>query len=542
MAIVHPRLRPPIVPKHGGYQLELRVLELLRTGLPDSFDVFHGLTWSTVRDSIQKIGELDLTVVSPQGHILILEIKGGSVYTRNGLLFKDYSQEKQKDIGHQLGRQHGALLTRLNQAHMTHVQVQSLLVLPEHKLLREGLAYPRERVIDATQMDQLCTLVKSSFVHTEESPNRQLLLDFLSNEFDVVPDVSAQISAIQSSSTHLSNGLATWVPRLTHDGNTFLIEATAGSGKTQLALKLLRQAAIRKERVLYVCYNRPLADHIQTLVPSHTEVATFHQHCDDHAKQQGHAPDFSDAKVYEELTRLYIANAERLTPRFDLLVIDESQDFHPEWVGALSNELKPQGRLYVLGDENQQLYDREAFGLAGAVRIECTDNFRSPQSVVHAINKLKLTAQPIVACSDHVGEAPNIYTYGDQPGSHTAALNLCLQNLWAEGIDPSQVVVVTYRGMEKSKAMALAYAGGKRVKRPVRQADGSWAWSDGELKVETVNRFKGQSAPVVVFCEIDFDELSVINARKLFVGMTRGQLKVEMVMSEGVAEMLYGRV
>ena len=538
MAIIHPRLSHPLAQQHGGYKLELNLLELLRMGLPDNFDVFHGLTWSTVHSSVQKFGELDLTVVSPQGQILILEVKAGSVYTNNGLLFKDYRQEKPKDIGHQLGRQHGALKKRLKQAHMDHIEVQSFLVLPDQKILSEGLSYPRERVIDATQMEQFCTLVRTSFANLEDVPNRQMLLNFLSNEFDVVPDVGAQISAIQSSSAHLSNGLATWVPRITHENNIYIIDATAGSGKTQLALKLLKSAALNKQRVLYVCYNRPLADHIQSLAPSQTEAVTFHRHCDVYAKQHGHNPDFSNAGVYGELTKIYMAESDKLTPKFDLLVIDESQDFNLEWVDALSQELKPNGRMYVLGDDNQKLYERDAFDLAGAVRMTCTDNFRSPKNVVHAINKLNLIDQPVVACSDHEGESPNFYTHDDQPGSHTAALNLCLQNLWTQGIDPSQVVLVTYRGLEKSKVMSLSHAGGKRISRPVRDADGNSTWTEGELKVETVNRFKGQSAPIVVFCEIDFDELNVVNARKLFVGMTRGQLKVELVLSDKAAQLL----
>jgi len=542
MAIIHPRLSHPFAEKHSGYKLELKLLELLRMGLSDDFDVFHGLTWSTMHSSVQKFGELDLTVVSPQGQILILEVKAGSVYTSNGLLFKDYRKEKPKDIGHQLGRQHGALRKRLKQANMDLVQVQSFLVLPDHKILSVGLAYPRERIIDSTQMDQFCTLVRTSFPFLDGPPNRQLLLNFLSNEFDVVPDVGAQISNIQSSSAHLSNGLATWIPRITHDGNAFIVQATAGSGKTQLALKLLRNSALKKHRALYVCYNRPLADHMQTLAPSHTEVATFHQHCDDYAKQHGHVPDFSNAKVYDELAKIYIADVEKLTPRFDLLVIDESQDFNLEWVEALAQEMNLDGHLYVLGDENQRLYEREAFDLAGAVRIECNENFRSPQNVVHAINRLNLIDQPIVACSDHVGESPNFYTHDEQPGSHTAALNVCLHKLWSEGIDPSQVVLVTYRGLEKSKVMSLSHAGGKRISRPVRDADGNSTWTDGELKVETVNRFKGQSAPVVVFCEIDFDELNVVNTRKLFVGMTRGQLKVELVMSDRAAQQLAANI
>jgi superfamily I DNA and RNA helicase len=117
-----------------------------------------------------------------------------------------------------------------------------------------------------------------------------------------------------------------------------------------------------------------------------------------------------------------------------------------------------------------------------------------------------------------------------------------LQKLWSEHIDPSQVVLVTYRGLEKSKVMTLDYAGGKKIKRPVRDTDGTWTLSDGDLRVETVNRFKGQSAPVVVFCEIDFDELSAVNARKLFVGMTRGQLKVELVLSDRAAQLLAANV
>ncbi|MEY4449267.1 MAG: hypothetical protein RLZZ433_2282 [Pseudomonadota bacterium] len=542
MAIIHPRISPPLALQHGGYQLELKLLEILRMGLPDNFDVFHGLTWSTVHNSMQKFGELDLTVVSPQGQILILEVKAGSVYTQNGLLFKDYRQEKPKDIGHQLGRQHGALRKRLKHAQMDHVEVQSFLVMPDQILQSEGLAYPRERVIDATQMDQFCTLVRTSFGVLEKEPNRQLLLNFLSNEFDVVPDVGAMISNIQSSSAHLSNGLATWVPRISQDGNAFIVQATAGSGKTQLALKLLRNAALNKQRALYVCYNRPLADHIQTLAPSHTEVATFHQHCDDYAKQHGHTPDFSNPKVYDELAKIYMADAEKLSPRFDLLVIDESQDFNPEWVDALYQELKDDGRLYVMGDENQKLYERESFDLAGAVRIECNENFRTPQNVVHAINKLNLIDQTIEACSDHAGEAPHFYTHDEQPGAHTLALNECLQNLWSQGIDPSQVVLVTYRGLDKSKVMNLDYAGGKKIKRPMRDADGNSTWTDGELRVETVNRFKGQSAPVVVFCEIDFEELNVVNSRKLFVGMTRGQLKVELVLSNRAAELLSANI
>ena len=118
-------------------------------------------------------------MVSPQGQILILEVKAGSVYTNNGLIYKDYSQQKPKDIGQQLGRQHGALKKRLKQANMDHVQVQSFLVLPDHKLLREGLAYLLDRVLASPQMEHFRPLVKIFFVVSENPLNCQVPLNIL---------------------------------------------------------------------------------------------------------------------------------------------------------------------------------------------------------------------------------------------------------------------------------------------------------------------------------------------------------------------------
>ena len=55
------------------------------------------------------------------------------------------------------------------------------------------------------------------------------------------------------------------------------------------------------------------------------------------------------------------------------------------------------------------------------------------------------------------------------------------------------------------------------------------------MKVETVNRFKGQSAPAVVLCEVDFESLTERDKRKLFVGLTRAQMRVDVVISERAA-------
>ena len=62
------------------------------------------------------------------------------------------------------------------------------------------------------------------------------------------------------------------------------------------------------------------------------------------------------------------------------------------------------------------------------------------------------------------------------------------------------------------------------------------------MLVESVYRFKGQSAPALIFTEIDFAELDDQALRKLFVGMTRARLKLVLVMSERASLQIVDRM
>ena len=544
MARLHPHL-PDQGPMTGGDYRERDLLWLLRDGLPDSFDVFHGLTWSAMHGAFQQFGELDLTIVSPLGHLLILEVKAGELFSQEGQLLKSYGRDGPKDVGHQVRRQYGALRGRLAAAGLADVYVDTLLVLPDHAIVEGTLAYPRERIIDATQMARFCSLVQEALSPTSLGPpDRERLIDFLSNRFGVAPNVDAHIGQIQRLSTQLSSGLATWVPRISQDNQVYVVEATAGSGKTQLALTLLRDACLQNQRARYVCFNRPLADHLQDLVPSRAEVSTFHQICRDHSESQGKVLDFSQANVFFEMVDSYIAASHDQPPIYDLLVIDESQDFDPSWVQALAAQLKPDGRLYVLGDPHQQLYDRAPFELPGAVHLRCMDNYRSPIQVVKAINQLQLADVPIHACSPHSGQTPGFHTWVPGQINRDTVLDQCLKQLWADGYTPSQVAVLSFRGVKNAEVLKLPNLGGYTTRRTSGEYDkaGNALWRKGDLLVESVYRFKGQSAPAVVLCEVDFEEITSVEVRKLFVGMTRGQMRVEVVLSERAAGALANRL
>ena len=541
MARIHPSFPLHAPATLGGYR-ERDILRLLEQGLDDRFDVFHNLPWSGMQGEQQSFGEYDFVIVSPGGQLLILEIKSGDVTEGDDGLTKQYGRQTPKDIGHQMRRMHSSLLQRIDNGDLPQVHVGAMLVLPDHNIQSASVSYPPERVVDASQIDQLCLRISASFpAHTLPEDQRQRVLDFLANRFEVLPDVATHIGQVQQATTQLASGLATWVQRITHADQLYQIEGTAGSGKTQLALALLSQAAAQGRKARYVCFNRPLADHLARLTAARCEVTTFHQLCRDHAEGQGLSLDFADPKVFERITQQYLQDAAALPARLDLLILDESQDLNLDWVDALTQSLQPDGQLYVMGDSQQQLYEREPFSLSSAVQVRCMDNFRSPQRVVHMINKLELTPEPVLARSAHAGELPHFHIWEAGQSNAQGKLNECLVNLWQSGYTPDQVAVISYRGMQQSQALRQDRLGGQATRRFTGQYDsaGNAQWSEGLLLAESLYRFKGQSAPAVVLCEVDFESLTERDKRKIFVGLTRAQLRVDVVLSERAARALF---
>ena len=538
MATLHPSF-PAAGLLGTGFHRERDVLELLEIGLPAGYELFHNVDWASSVEGRQQAGEIDIAVVSPSGHLLLIEVKLGALDEHESGLSKRYAnRDETLDIGRQLRRNHSAILSRLiDDDGLRQVRVGTLLVLPDHRVASSSLAHPPERVVDASAYPDLCQRVRE-LMPQEAFPLeiRERLHAFLSNRFAVLPDVSSRIGQFKRLSTSMSSGLATWVPAIKHESGLFVIEATAGSGKTQLALALMRQAHRDGQRCAYVCHNRALADHMARIAPASMQIMTFHEACVEHARRSGIEPDFARRGIYDELATSLIEAVAATPPRWELLILDEIQDFEPEWIQAMTDLLKAGGRAYLMGDAQQRIYPRNGFDTDSAVHIHCMDNFRSPHKVVEAINLLGLTDRPIVPRSAFAGRLPSFLDYPAQPGRALALVEAKVRELLREGFKPVHIAVLTYGG-SGSEILDQETIAGLRTRRFTGRHDaaGNALWTDGALLVETLERFKGQSAPAVILCEIDFAEVTEVDRRKLFVGMTRAQVRLDCMLSERAA-------
>ncbi len=538
MACLCPSISPRLATTAGAYA-ELDLLQTLERGLSDAYTLFHSVDWSRGIGPLEQHGEIDIVVLNQSGDVLLMEVKAGAVEFRPDGIFKTYGT-RDRDVTAQARLQFGALLTRMRDVGLD-VQLRHLLVLPNVRVTSETVQWPRERIVDSADFDQVVSrVVQVLGPGARTGTTLERVQAFFENRFRVEPDVSALAGRLQAVATRLSAGLATWVPRIQVPSGVVRVVGTAGSGKTQLALRLLREADVAGKKAAYVCFNRALADHIAQVAPVRAPVETFHEFCLRVARRSGLVADFTAPGAFDVIAMHCMAVMQHAEPDLDLLVLDEVQDLQPEWVQSMLQRLRPQGGAFLLEDPEQQLYkDRESFDIPDAVTITSNENFRSPRALVRLINGLQLTAIEVEALSPHEGEMPDpiIYQSPERVAPCTVeAVQRCLQR----GFALEDIAIVSMRGRERSVLQGLENLGSWPLRRFTGRFDdgGSAIWSDGVLLIDSVRRFKGQAAPAIVLTECDLPGLDPISKRLLFVGLTRAHIHLEWVVSSGTAAML----
>jgi len=506
----------------GAAQREIETLAQLEQALSDDYTVFHGVHWTNVETGWSAYGEIDFIVVAPDGRLLLIEQKSGF-----------------------LTRAVAALRQRFGNSGEP-LSIDYLLYCPDYQVRKvETAGIAADRIVDARRRDQLANVVRDILPAVDGSAQRERVLRFLGNVLQLVPDPSAMIGQANKLVTRIAGGLATWARKLAFSPFRLRVTGTAGSGKTQLALAEYQAALAAGLRPLYVCYNRPLADHVQRLVPAGGRVANYHQLCDLFARDTGLSPDYADPQVWPQLEAHFAQAALPPDWRFDVLIVDEGQDFSEAWRDALLRLLADDGRALWLEDPLQNLYARAPVPLPGWVTLHADSNFRSPRQVVQLLTSLSPQPLAIDASSPFAGADIDVLTWpADDVAQMHAQTRQAITRCLGAGFTRQDIALVSFRGREHSALLNLDALGHHTLK----SFDGSYdlfgnpVFRDGDLLAESVYRFKGQSAPAVIFTEIDFDTLDDKSFRKLFVGMTRARLKLVLVISERAARYLIDKL
>jgi hypothetical protein len=527
----------------GAAERERDTLARFEVELPDGYTVYHGVHWTRLREHKQDFavfGQAGFAIVSPAGRIMLIEQKAGFLRETPKGLVKAHLQTE-RNVPVQLASTIESLHRRFSAAFGAGTYcIEALLYCPDYVVKNAAIAgIDPERIVDATRKERLVQLILEALPADEACfAYASKIHHFWADELALIPDASALAGQAGTLVTRLAGGLATWARRLEFAPFRLRVNGTAGCGKTQLAVQVMKDAAAAGKRSLYVCFNRPLADHIARVAPPEAKVANYHQLCDWIARDAGQVPDFLAPDIFSRLEAIFANAPVDVRWQFDVLIVDEGQDFLQPWVDALARLLAPNGAWWWLEDSLQNLYMREPVVLPGWTVLRETTNYRSPCDILGYVRDIAgqqaRVAAHLVSGSPFDGSGITISAYdiANVEGCIEATKRAITQAL-SLGFRKQDIAVLSFRGREGSVLTALDQLGPHRLRSFTGKYDlfGNPEYRDGDVLFESIYRFKGQSAPCVILTEVDFGAFDERSARKLFVGATRATMKLIVVAS-----------
>ena len=220
----------------GAAAREIATLERFADGLDDDYVVFHGVHWTNVEADYSVYGEIDFIVVAPNGRVLVIEQKSGFLQETEGGLIKRYPG-RSENVHLDLVRTIGTLRHRFAQSGAT-LDIDYLLFCPDYRVTQPALAgLDPQRIVDAHNADQLVPVLRRLLPLSPVGVQRAAVLRFFNDTLRLIPDASAMVGRADALVTRLSHGLATWARQIEFTPFRLRVIGTAGSGKTQLAVR-----------------------------------------------------------------------------------------------------------------------------------------------------------------------------------------------------------------------------------------------------------------------------------------------------------------
>ncbi len=550
------RCIPDTIPQRLYVRSEARLFERLRRELPDDYVLIHSLNIQGKRAGSDV--ESDFVLLHPKCR-LVLEVKGGGIECAEGVWYTNNPKGRFEITPpfHQARFNSFDIYNHLKDNFGSgSLGYKSLfgyaIILPDVDLEIPTIEGDPRRIIGKTELDSTTMLeiverqvavsaqmFKEKFPDQDEPPlmTPEIVaqtIQFLRPDLRLIPSLSAdqmdkqllKLSAEQMRSLNMMERN----PRLRVTGGP-------GSGKTLLAFETCRRElkARPASRIGLMCFNRHLgsflADVSKAEGVSGIDAGSFYSHCDrligNAGDQAATDPAYYRQRVADALSAARSLPEER---KFDLLVVDEGQDFRDDgdklalmdallkgglskgrwrWFEDIDQILSPEAPNPPLGGHLEALQALEAGAEAMMVH-----NWRNTDQIGRAV--AKVIGRTDIETSGIPG--PAVVSAPYPIGRELELLNLVLAKHVLPKHLPKDIVILSLRGAGKeSYAGAAELAGLKAV-----PFDPAKPYEEGTIRTSTVFKFKGMESHVVVLTDLDKLD-SPRDRRRTYVGMSRAK-------------------
>lgn len=472
-----------------GPHSEQTVFRALERGLPAEWVVWWSLAYSAIAGGADGEGEIDFLCAHPRHGLVAIEVKGGMLDCRDGQWFQD--GRRLREPPHLQATRHAhalrtILCRRLGRAPLPFALAHAVWLPDAARPAAEPLPLAGITLYAADLADPgpaLLRLLTRAAPPCAAPPDLATLRALLSPSVSFRPDwrhrrtlADARIARLTHEQARAFDAFAAF-PRLR-------VRGCAGSGKTLLALRRAAQLARQGKRVLLLCFNLLLAEHLRALVadlPNVRAIAINDLLCELLGRRDDGSPEFWRRLAHDALPAA--REAARRDPA-DAIIVDEGQDFSPPLWAAVQALLTPEAHFLVFYDPAQNIFQRDLSALPAFPWPEATltTNCRNTRAVFDTLRPYAPdTARPDPDAPP--GDAPETYAADTRAGLR-ARLRAILERLvHAQRIPPGDILLLGAHALHR---MALADI---LLRFP-------------GLRYYTYRKFKGLEAPVLILLDV----------------------------------------
>ncbi len=548
------------IPVHNIQRGERLVYEAMGA-LPPDWVIFHSCK-EDYRDNGHYIHyEADFVVLVPARGLVVIEVK-------------DWPQARIEN-GKWLSRRHDAETwtchahSPLEQANIAMQKLMQGLVRsaclpkapqrwPEHRhmaILTQAI--PATNACGNLPFDSLYLCGPDSLAELQErieslfvlnQPERMSAQRVQKLTDSLVPSIHFRLSIsnyLQEMDTAAAN-LLEILPSLYESTGGIRVEGCAGSGKTVMACaeaaRLVSQMPRgRRQQVLMLCFNHAMADELQQhpLLSECKEsllISTFHDFCIEHIlKPCGFNNLVNYTEKGDRLPEPAIRKITELIPglaHYDVIFVDEAQDFRSSWWSIIQDLLIPRGKFYIFADKHQDLYNRYNQLPELPTRLYLKRNLRNARQVAEFSRNLLPGPKQHNEILPMTGAGVHIAPPADQPEERANLIHHIIQGILQSDVrvQPRDIVVLSpwrtthprcclnlVPGLATAPADESPEAAAARRAR-CRQIEATQIFSS------TIKSFKGQEAAYVIVTDvIGLGESQGFDMKELYTACTRAR-------------------
>ena len=526
---------------------EQKVYKALAEQLPNDCLVVHSLEFIKQTSRFKSHGdrEADFVIFSPRFGVLVVEVKGGGIEYNNSInkwysidrnnnkheiknpvqQAKDAKYEIRSHLQQRLGNK------KLLLAHAVmfpDIENATPLVSPEIPI---NIIGTNRNLVSLNKWitDIFAYWTGEQSIHDALGDNGiKVAEQIYGKQVSIRPSLRSAIEEEIKKQIELTNQQKSILRQLKRRKEA-VIEGGAGTGKTVLALDQAQTLAEQGLKVLLLCYNQKLGNELK-IKSQHIDSLhsmSFHEFCSWRIRQVKSNAErdlieesrniYTEDDLYDVLMPDALINSYEIAPiQYDVILIDEGQDFKPEyWLAIEMLRVQQEDtKLYIFQDSNQAIYTDSNDLPINCESLFLFDNCRNTKYIHNSAYQYYKGTE--VDAPDLEGEPVQLIEEMSLELQARAIDKKILGLINTENINPEDIAIIVMGSFHEAQAL-LSNTNNSHL----------WAFKEfsptSKVLVETEKRFKGLEAKIIFLWIIDE---KAINDKSLYVSISRARFRL----------------